>query len=200
MSSGEDGVGASSRAFRRTAVFLDRDGTLNVPVIREGKPYAPQVLAEFSLYPGVAEGCARLKAAGFVLVVVTNQPDVERGLQRREVVDAMNARLLELVPCLDRLEVSFAPGRGVSHPDEYRRKPAPGMLTDAAAALGLDLANSWMIGDRWVDVEAGHGAGCRTIWIDRAYDERGPSRPAEVTVSDTLEAMEVVLRAGTAAR
>lgn len=177
----------------RPAVFLDRDGTLNAPVVRAGKPYPPATVEEFALYPDVAESCARLKAAGFVLVVATNQPDVARGTQTREVIEAMHARLRSLVPALDRIEVSYAPGQGIAHPEDRRRKPAPGMLTDAAAALGLDLARSWMVGDRAGDIDAGHAAGCRTIFLDRGYSEKAPARAPHFTARSLTEAAGIIL-------
>ncbi len=175
---------------RRPAVFLDRDGTLNVSVVRDRKPYPPSTVEEFQLFAGAAEDCARLKAAGFVLVVATNQPDVGRGTQARSVVEAMHARLLELIPSLDRIEVCYDAGRGEPSP---RRKPAPGMLLDAAGALGLDLARSWMIGDRWGDIDAGHAAGCHTIMIDHGYTERAPARPPEFTVTSLGGAVGIIL-------
>jgi len=177
----------------RPAVFLDRDGTLNVPVVRAGRPYPPATLEEFALYPDAAEACARLKAAGFALVVATNQPDVARGTQRREVVEAMHARLCKLLPALDRIEVCYAPGRGVPHPEDRRRKPAPGMLTDAAAAIGVDLARSWMVGDRAGDIDAGHAAGCRTILLDRDYAEPAPAHPPHFTARSLTEAAGIIL-------
>ena len=149
------------------AVFLDRDGVINRAVVRDGKPYPPATVAEFELLPGVIEACAELKAAGFLLVVVTNQPDVGRGTQRREEVEAMHALLRAALP-LDRVEVCYDPGQGA--PSEFR-KPAPGMLLRAARELGIELAQSWMIGDRWRDIDCGAAAGCRTVFIDHGYDE-----------------------------
>src|SRR5947209_11257170 len=111
------------------AVFLDRDGTLNVQVIREGKPYPPQTLNEFQLFAGVPAACANLRAAGYKLVVATNQPDVGRGTQRQEIVESMHAKLQSLVPEIDRIEVCYDPGRGEI--SEFR-KPAPGMIFRAA--------------------------------------------------------------------
>ena len=78
---------------RRRAVFLDRDGVLNRPVVREGRPCPPQSVDEFALYDGVAEACTMLKDAGFLLIVVTNQPDVGRGTQSRAAVEAMHTKL-----------------------------------------------------------------------------------------------------------
>jgi D-glycero-D-manno-heptose 1,7-bisphosphate phosphatase len=177
----------------RPAVFLDRDGTLNVQVVRAGKPFPPDTLADFRLYDGVTADCARLQAAGFVLVVVTNQPDVGRGTQTQAVVEAMHARLRELVPSITRVEASYAPGQGREHPENYRRKPAPGMLTDAARALGLDLTLSWMVGDRAGDVDAGHAAGCRTIFIDHGYAEKAAEKAPHYTVKNFSQAVGIIL-------
>ena len=176
----------------RPAVFLDRDGTLNAPVVRNGKPYPPATVAEFQLLPGVTEACRQLHAAGYVLVVATNQPDVGRGTQTPATVEAMHARLRELIPEIACIEVCYAPGQGVPHPEDRRRKPKPGMLADAAAALGLDLARSWMIGDRWRDVDCGQAAGCRTIFIDYGYDESIRRKP-DYTVPSFAEAAGIIL-------
>src|SRR4051812_20175522 len=94
----------------RPAVFLDRDGTLNVQVIRDGLPFSPQTLDEFKLFPGVPAACAELAAAGYVLVVATNQPDVGRGFQPKTMVEAMHAKLRQLVPAISRIEVCYAAG------------------------------------------------------------------------------------------
>jgi D-glycero-D-manno-heptose 1,7-bisphosphate phosphatase len=177
----------------RPAVFLDRDGTLNVQVVREGKPFPPATLADFRLYDGVAADCARLQAAGYVLVVVTNQPDVGRGTQAQAVVEAMHARLRELVPAITRVEACYAPGQGRAHPDNRRRKPAPGMLVDAARTLGLDLARSWMVGDRAGDIDAGHAAGCRTVFIDHRYAESPPAGAPHFVARNFHEATGIIL-------
>jgi D-glycero-D-manno-heptose 1,7-bisphosphate phosphatase len=161
-------------------VFLDRDGTLNVAVVRDGHPFSPQSAAEFQLYGDVQAACRALRQAGYVLVVATNQPDVGRGLQSQSAVEEIHAKLLSLVPEIALIEVCYDPGGGK---ESRRRKPAPGMLLDAAAALGLDLARSWMIGDRWRDIDCGHGAGVRTVFIDRGYSEELRSAPDLVVKS-----------------
>lgn len=176
----------------RPAVFLDRDGTLNVQFVRNGKPYPPQTVAEFHLYDGVIEACAQLKSAGYVLVVATNQPDVGRGQQQQPVVEAMHDRLRALLPMIDLIQVCFHGGDAHGQPCACR-KPKPGMLTDAAQRLGLDLARSWMVGDRWGDIDAGHAAGCRTVFIDRGYSERAPSKPPHYTVPDFTAAAGIIL-------
>lgn len=175
----------------RPAVFLDRDGTLNVQVIRDGKPYPPATIEEFRLFPDVPAACAQLAAAGFVLVVATNQPDVGRGTQPQSVVEAMHAKLRQLVPQIARVEACYAPGRGETPPDP-RRKPEPGMLLDAAAALGLDLTRSWMVGDRWRDVDCGQRAGVRTVFIDFGYAEELRA-PPDFTVKSFGEAARIIL-------
>jgi len=170
------------------AIFLDRDGVLNVPVIREGRPFPPQTVAEFQLYPEAIEACRLLHEAGFLLVVVTNQPDVGRGTQRLEVVEQMHAVLREKIP-LARVEMCTAADDAA--PEARRRKPAPGMLLDAAGALGIDLARSYLIGDRWRDIECGHAAGCVTVFIERNYREplgRAPHHYA----TDLLEAARLI--------
>jgi D-glycero-D-manno-heptose 1,7-bisphosphate phosphatase len=175
------------------AVFLDRDGTLNRQIIREGRPFPPTNLDQFALFPGVPVACAQLAAAGFTLVVATNQPDVGRGTQSRAMVEAMHARLRALVPQIEHIEVCYASGLDKSAPPDRRRKPEPGMLLDAALNLGLDLSRSWMVGDRWRDIDCGQRAGVRTIFIDFGYDEELRS-PPDYTVHSFAEAAAVILR------
>ena len=158
--------------------------------MRESKPYPPATIAEFQLLPGVADGCRQLHAAGYVLVVATNQPDVGRGTQPQAVVETMNAHLQKLIPELARIEVCYDAG-GTTPPSEFR-KPAPGLLLRAAADLGLDLRHSWMIGDRWRDVDCGARAGCRTIFIDWDYDEPLRQKP-DFTVRNFAAAAAIIL-------
>jgi D-glycero-D-manno-heptose 1,7-bisphosphate phosphatase len=174
----------------RPAVFLDRDGTLNCPIIQNGKPYPPAKVEEFTLLDGVSQSCARLKAAGFVMVVATNQPDVGRGTQTQAVVEAIHSHLRNLIPGIDHIEVCY--DAGGCAPPSPRRKPAPGMLLDAARTLRLDLARSWMVGDRWRDIDCGHSAGCRTIFIDFGYDEKLRFQP-DFVVSNFPAAVAIIL-------
>ena len=162
----------------RRAVFLDRDGVLNRAVVRNGKPYPPAGPAELELLEGTDEACRRLREAGFLLIGVTNQPDVARGTTDRSVVEELNRTVAERLG-LDEIRVCL-------HDDADRcdcRKPQPGLLTSAAAEYGIDLPGSYMVGDRWRDIEAGRRAGCRTIFIDHGYDERRPDAPDIVTDS-----------------
>jgi D-glycero-D-manno-heptose 1,7-bisphosphate phosphatase len=153
-------------------VFLDRDGVINLSVVRDGKPYPPKTVEEFEIYPEVPEACRRLKAAGYLLVVATNQPDVGRGTQRQETVEAMHARMCAVLP-VDRVEVCYHSG----HTPCECRKPGPGMLLQAAKALSIDLSRSFMVGDRWRDIDCGQAAGCKTVFIDRGYTEELRQKP-----------------------
>jgi D-glycero-D-manno-heptose 1,7-bisphosphate phosphatase len=175
------------------AVFLDRDGVLNRPVVRDGFPFPPANADEFVLYPDVAEGCARLKGAGFLLIVVTNQPDVGRGTQSRESVDAMHAALRTALPGLDGIEVCFHAGSRHGEPCDCR-KPKPGMLLRAAASLDVDLKRSFLIGDRWRDVDCAHAAGCRAVFIDHGYGEALREKP-DFVVATFHQAVSTILEA-----
>ena len=181
------GVGHHPAASLARAVFLDRDGTLNRVVVRNGKAYPPGSLEAFELYPGVPEALGRLKAAGLLLVVVTNQPDVGAGRQEKEIVEAIHLRMRALLP-LDDVRVCF-------HTDDDRcgcRKPRAGMLEDAAALLRIDLRRSYMVGDRWRDIEAGRAVGCRTVFIRNDYDERQPDS-CDLTVDSLVDAAQAIL-------
>ncbi len=172
---------------RARAVFLDRDGVLNRAEVRGGRPYPPASVGDLEVLPGVAEALGLLRGAGFLLVVATNQPDVARGTQRREVVEAISALLLAALP-LDEIRVCYEDGD-----DCPRRKPNPGLLLEAAEAHGIDLTSSFMVGDRWRDVEAGRRAGCRTVFLDLGYDERRPDPPADHTAADLPAAARWIL-------
>ena len=153
------------------AVFLDRDGVINRAPVRDGKPYPPASAAEVEVLPGVPDALERLRRAGFLLVVVTNQPDVARGRQTREEVEAINARLREQLP-IDEVRVCY-------HDDADRcecRKPAPGLIIEAAREHDIDVGASYTVGDRWRDIEAGRRAGSRTIFIDYGYEEPSPTQ------------------------
>ena len=172
----------------RRAVFLDRDGVLNRSIVRQGKPYPPDTLAELHILPGVAEALSQLRAAGFLNVVVTNQPDVATGKQRREVVELLN-RHLAAVLAIDAVKVCY-------HVDGDAcmcRKPKPGMLLEAAAELGIDLGKSFMVGDRWRDVAAGQAAGCaQSYFLDYGYAEKRPDKPY-LAVKSLPEAAGLIL-------
>ena len=171
----------------RRAVFLDRDGVINRAIVRDGKPYPPSSLAELEILPGVPDALAQLRAAGFRLIVVTNQPDVARGMQTRLEVEAVHSMLQFYLP-LDEFRVCY-------HDNADRcgcRKPEPGMLLEAAREASLDLSASFLIGDRWRDIEAGQRAGCAALFIDYHYAEREPSQPF-VRVGSMAEAADWIL-------
>ena len=171
----------------RRAVFLDRDGVINRAPVRGGKPFPPASADDLEILPGVPDALARLRAAGLRLVVVTNQPDVARGTQRRDEIDRMHAKLAAALP-LDEFRVC-------EHDDADGcecRKPKPGLIEAAARDAGLSLAGSFIVGDRWRDVEAGERAGCATIFVDRGYHERRPDK-ADAVVGSLPEAADWIL-------
>ncbi len=171
----------------RRAVFLDRDGVLNASVIRQGKPFPPDSLDELTILPGVVEALLNLRAAGFLNIVVTNQPDVGAGKQRVEVVEAMHKQLREKLS-LDDVKVCY-------HTDDQKcdcRKPNPGMLLEAAKDHGIDLPQSYLVGDRWRDVAAGQAAGCGCFFLDYKYREQHPEKPY-VAVKSLSEAAALIL-------
>jgi len=171
------------------AVFLDRDGVINRPLIRAGKPYPPATLGEFEILPGVHEACELLKKIGFLLVIATNQPDVGRGTLAREAVETIHESLLRQLP-IDRVMTCFHAGVAYGDPCECR-KPRPGMLLQAAKALKIDLAKSLMIGDRWRDVDCGFNAGCKTVFVDWGYQEVLKQAP-DYRVENLLEAAKLI--------
>jgi len=177
--------------WKNRCVFLDRDGVLNRPIVREGRPYPPDRAEEVELYDDVWEGCNRLKTAGFFLVVVSNQPDVGRGTQDRTQADAINEKIAAALPQLDHFEICFHAGDEFGQPCGCR-KPEPGMLLRAADVLKIDLAGSFMVGDRWRDIDCARAAGCRAIFIDRQYAEPLRQKP-DVTVRTFSEAVAAIL-------
>jgi D-glycero-D-manno-heptose 1,7-bisphosphate phosphatase len=172
----------------RRAVFLDRDGVLNASVIRQGKPYPPDSIEELTILPGVSDALRNLRDAGFINIVVTNQPDVGAGKQQVQVVEAMNNQLREALP-LDDVKVCY-------HTDNQKcdcRKPNPGMLLEAAKDHGIDLRQSFLVGDRWRDVAAGQAAGCSCcFFVDYEYHEQRPEQPY-IAVKSLSEAAAIIL-------
>jgi D-glycero-D-manno-heptose 1,7-bisphosphate phosphatase len=182
----------------RRAVFLDRDGVIIEARVEDGVALAATGADAVVIPSDVPAAVARLRRAGYALVVVTNQPDVARGTTPRELVEAINARLR------DELELDAA--YVCAHDNDDRcacRKPRPGMLLDAAADLELDLGSSWLVGDRWVDIGAAAAAGVRSILLERPYSWAATSSgvPPDrleptVTVRDFTGAVDAILGAG----
>ena len=170
------------------AVFLDRDGVISQAVVRNGKPYPPASLDEVKLVANVVESLYRLKELGFRLIVVTNQPDVRRGATSKQTVEQIHAELARQLPVDDFFVCYHDDSDGCEC-----RKPSPGMLLQASRRYGINLQQSFMVGDRWRDIEAGAAAGCRTVLIDYGYDERRPKRPADATVTSLIDAVNWIL-------
>lgn len=148
------------------AVFLDRDGVINVPHIIKKKPYPPPNIEHLQIYDDVKSAISRFKAAGYIPIIVTNQPDVARGKTKKNVVEQINNEIMKSIH-IEFIKCCF-------HDDEdycFNRKPNPGALQESALEHNINLSKSYMIGDRWKDIEAGRRAGCSTMFIDRGYNE-----------------------------
>jgi D-glycero-D-manno-heptose 1,7-bisphosphate phosphatase len=169
-------------------VFLDRDGVLNRTFVKDGVSHPPQRLEDFDLLPGVVPAARRLAAAGFALVVVTNQPDVARGTQTRQRVEQLNDVVRHELPVLEVVTCFHDAADGC-----LCRKPKPGMLLEAALRWRLDLGRSFMVGDRWSDVVAGQAAGCISVLVETPYSGRNRCRP-DHCVADLAEATEWITR------
>lgn len=170
--------------MKRKAIFLDRDGVLNEAIINNGKPYPPATLADLIIPDDVPKALVLLKEMGFLLIGATNQPDVARGVTERQIVENINASLLTELP-LDDIRVCY-------HDDKDNcqcRKPLPGLLLKAAEDYNIDLKQSMMIGDRWKDIEAGQRAQCKTIWLNKRYQEQQPIKP-DFTANTLIEAVK----------
>lgn len=169
--------------MKTRAVFLDRDGVLAEVIDRGGRPGGARSFDEFKLIPGSREAIARLKKAGFLAIVVTNQPDIARGLLSRQDLERMNDLLRRELKVDDILT---CPHDNVD--DCSCRKPRPGLLLQAAEKWGIDLARSVIVGDRESDVKAGRAAGCVTVLIDAPYnrgvkaDHHAADLPAAATI------------------
>jgi len=198
------GIAGGRRKDLSRAAFIDRDGTVNelVPDPVDGLPEGPLRASEVALIPGAAEALARLSDAGWMLVGVSNQPAAAKGKASLESLAEVQARVLELLAAngvrFDDFRLCTHHPNGVVAAltvDCDCRKPAPGMLLDAAEPLGIDLGESWMIGDTDNDVEAGIAAGCRTVLIDHrpsAHKRSGAVVP-DAIAPDLAAAVELLL-------
>jgi len=169
------------------AVFLDRDGVINRAYVRGGRPYPPISLAEIEILPGVAKALAALREAGFLLIVVTNQPDVARGTMPREIVEEIN-KYLSAHLAIDEFYTCFHDNSDGCN----CRKPLPGALLAAAKKYDIDLGKSYMVGDRWRDIEVGQQAGCKTLFIDYGYAEKQPES-VDYRIKSLAEAAQIIL-------
>lgn len=169
--------------IKRSGIFLDRDGVLNKALMRGNKPYPPTTLAEVEILSGVKSAIEVARYLGYHVAVVTNQPDVARGKSAKSDVEEIN-RYIGSCIAVEDFRVCY-------HDDADAcacRKPLPGMIIDVALENNLDLSRSFLVGDRWRDIAAGHAAGCTTFFIDYGYDERPPNDP-DYVVRSLEEAM-----------
>jgi D-glycero-D-manno-heptose 1,7-bisphosphate phosphatase len=171
---------------KRRAVFLDRDGVLAEAIVRaDGHPYAPTRVEDFVLVPEAAEQVQRLHAAGFLCIVFTNQPELASGMLSQADLEEIHRIMREALPLHD---VYVCPHDKSEHCRCH--KPETGMLDDAVAHWDIDLAASFVIGDRWRDVDAGRAAGCYSILIERPYSA---ASWADVRVATLTEAVDALL-------
>lgn len=170
------------------AVFLDRDGVLNAAIVRHRRPFSPRTPGDVVILQGVRSAIDAFRAAGLMTIVITNQPDVARGMACSDDVDAVNARVTEATG-VDTIIVC-------PHDDDDGcecRKPLPGMILNAASEFDVNLARSVLVGDRWRDIEAGRAAGIPTVFVDRGYDER-PAEDPTLIVDELASAVPWILR------
>jgi D-glycero-D-manno-heptose 1,7-bisphosphate phosphatase len=167
-------------------VFLDRDGVLAEAIVRDGTAYAPTRVEDFALVPEAGEQVRRLRDAGFLCIVFTNQPELANGELREVDLDEMHRRMREAVPLDDVYVCPHDKSEGCRC-----HKPALGMIEDAVARWDVDLARSYVVGDRWRDVDAGRAAGCSSILIERPYSN---ATWASARVATLAEAVDAVLR------
>ena len=168
------------------AVFLDRDGVINQAQVRDGHPFSPADMTEFFWVDSIKDVTLELKSLGYLLFCVTNQPDVGRGLQSREIVESFHTTILTELP-IEKIFTCY-------HDDIDRcgcRKPRPGLIVDAQKEYSLDLAASWLVGDRWKDIDAGAAAGCNTVFLEYGYDEKLRTKP-DHTISQLVELVPLI--------
>lgn len=166
------------------AIFLDRDGVINKVIMKNGNPYSPRKFEEFELLPGIKTVLINFKNNGFQNIIVTNQPDIARNLMEWDELNKIHDYIRKELPIDD---IRICP-----HDDSYNcecRKPKPGMLYKAAGDFDIDLKKSFVIGDRWKDIEAGRCAGCNTILINAVYNK---DVSADFKVNDLLEACDLI--------
>ncbi len=188
----ELGTRNSEREGARRAVFLDRDGVLNEAMIRDSRAYAPLTLEDFRLVEGAGAQVGRLRRAGLVPIVFTNQPEIARGALAPEILDRMHERLRAAVPVEDVLVCAHDPDDGCAC-----HKPKPGMLHAAAARWDLDLQGSFVVGDRWRDIDAGRAGGCYTVLIERPYSQCATAHTSVPTLAAAVD--HILARLGHAA-
>ncbi len=177
--------GRPGAPLKSRAVFLDRDGVINEVVVREGRPGSPRRLSELVLRESAGPSVARLRAGGYLVFVVTNQPDLARGLLSHDEHEAMLARVRQTVG-VDAIAVC-------PHDDADGcdcRKPRAGLLRELAEDWRVDLVRSYMVGDTARDVGAGRSAGCRTILLRTDYNGEVDADDVVHTLEEAVELIE----------
>ena len=171
----------------KRAVFLDRDGVINRSIVVRGVPTPPTNIQNVEILEGVKEAIELMRGHGLIPIVITNQPDVARGKVSQNRVEKINSFIGSTVN-IEEFYTCF-------HDDLDKcecRKPAPGLIFQASMKLGVDIPNSYLVGDRWKDIEAGQKAGCKTFFIDYSYSEKRPKKPFQ-RVSSLLEAVQIMI-------
>ena len=169
------------------AIFLDRDGVLSIPSVINKKSYAPREFKNFKLYPGVKKCISRLRKAGYKLIVVTNQPDIGNKLMKETELKKMHKKIYEDLS-VDEIFVC----KHKQDDDCDCRKPRPGMLHSAIKKYSIDINKSFLIGDRSTDIEAASSVKCKSIFINRKYDEKLP-KAQKLTVDSFAKAVDYIL-------
>lgn len=169
----------------KRAIFLDRDGVINKVTLKEGKPFSPRRFEKFELFDGIREVLEKSKREGFLNIIITNQPDITRGLIKWETLEKMHKFIKENLPIDD---IFVCPHDDIDNCQ--CRKPRPGMLLEAAKKWDIDLKDSFLIGDQWKDIETGKKAGCITILIDYLYNKEVES---DFRVNNLHSAIEIIL-------
>ena len=170
------------------AVFLDRDGVINKALVKDGKPFTPYNFNDLKILPGVKKSLRALKESNWMIIVITNQPDVARRKITKEEVEKINNYLKNTL-LVDEIYTCYHDNNDFCD----CRIPQPGALTVAAKNNSIDLNKSFMIGDRWSDIEAGDRAGCKTFFIDYSYKEKRPSN-FTFKVKSLAEAVDIILK------
>ncbi len=177
-------ISRTERLKLKKAIFLDRDGVINKVILSDGKPFSPRKFNEFEFLPQVEKALSYLRKLGFINIIVTNQPDIARGLVEMKELNKMHTLIREKLP-VDDLMVC-------PHDDKDNctcRKPKPGMLIEASEKWGIELKKSYLIGDSWKDMEAGKSVSCKTILIDMPYNHEAKS---EYRVKNWDEVVETI--------
>jgi D-glycero-D-manno-heptose 1,7-bisphosphate phosphatase len=172
----------------KQAVFFDRDGVLNRPIIRKKKPYAPRKLEDFLIYKDAKLSIKKLIKNNFLIFVITNQPDIGNGLMKREELEYMHQKLKTDIE-IDKIYIC-------EHSQKEKcecRKPSPFFLMQAKNEYNLDIQSCYFVGDRYSDMQASRSMKCKSIFIDRKYDET-PSMDFVHKVNGIKEAVNYILR------